>query len=75
DFGVIVIGPNEKAKPEDSDPSTKEMVWTAHPGLPVRPAKDDSWPEGTTITIADVKAKLGSVAYLQFSRTEKKEGK
>ena len=73
DFGVIVIGPNEKAKPEDSEPSTKEMVWTAHPGLPIRPAKDDSWPEGSTITVADVKSKLGSGAYLQFSRAEKKE--
>ena len=70
DFGVIVIGPNEKAKPEDAEPSTKEMVWTAHPGLPIRPAKDDSWPEGSTITVADVKAKLGGGAYLQFSRTE-----
>lgn len=72
DFGVIVIGPNEKAKPEDPEPSTKEMVWTAHPGLPIRPAKDDSWPEGSTITIADVKEKLGVGAYLQFSRAEKK---
>jgi len=74
DFGVIVIGPNEKQKPDDMEPSTKEMIWTAHPGLPIRPAKDDSWPEGSKITVADVKAKLGSGAYLQFSRAEKNGG-
>ena len=68
DFGVVVIGPNEKQKDDEPEPSTKEMVWTAHPGLPIRPAKDDSWPEGTTITVADVKAKLGENAYLQFAR-------
>ncbi|MBI4160464.1 MAG: hypothetical protein HY506_00980 [Candidatus Yanofskybacteria bacterium] len=70
DIGTIIIGPNEKQKPDDPEPTTKEMIWTAHPGLPIRPAKDDSWPEGTTITVADVKAKLGENAYLQFERTK-----
>ena len=37
DFGVVIIGKNEA-----DNPSSKEMVWTTHPGLPLRPATDNS---------------------------------
>lgn len=75
-FGTIVIGPNEKAKdakPEDPEPSTKEMVWTVHPGLPVRPAMEDSWPEGSEITVSDVIEKLGRDVYLNVKKTSNVE--
>lgn len=69
-FGVIIIGPNERQKDEDSEPTTKEMIWTAHPGLPIRPSEVDIWEEGSTVTVADVKEKLGEEAYLQFEGTD-----
>lgn len=70
-FGTIIIGPNEKAKtakPEDPEPSTKEMVWTVHPGLPVRPASEDIWPEGSEITVKDVIEKLGDGVFLNVRK-------
>jgi hypothetical protein len=70
DFGTIVIGPNEKSKPEDSEPSTKEMVWTVHPGLPVRPIASDTWQEGSEITVAEVISKLGVDVYLNLKKKE-----
>jgi hypothetical protein len=51
DFATVIIGPNE-----DADPSSAEMVWTAHPGMPARPSEGDRWTEGATLTAADVVA-------------------
>ena len=71
DFGTIIIGPNERsemAKPEDPMPSTKEMIWTVHPGLPVRPAEKDFWMEGTEITVKDILAKLGDDVFLNVKK-------
>jgi hypothetical protein len=70
DFGTIIIGPNEKSKPEDLEPSTTEMVWTVHPGLPVRPATEDIWPEGSIITVKDVIEKLGNEVFLNIKKVE-----
>lgn len=67
-FGTIIIGPNEKMKPDAPEPTTREMVWTVHPGLPVRPATEDSWPEGSEITVQDVIDKLGSGVFLNAKR-------
>lgn len=50
-FATIVIGPNE-----NPNPSTNEMVWTAHPGLPVRPASKDKWTEGTKMKASELKS-------------------
>ncbi len=72
-FGTIVVGPNEKpesAKPEDPEPSTKEMIWTVHPGLPVRPVMEDLWPEGSEITVSEVIEKLGNDIFLNVKKTE-----
>jgi hypothetical protein len=63
DYGTVVIGPNE-----GPEPSTKEMIWTVHPGLPVRPASKDIWPEGSEITIKDVINELGEDAYLNVKK-------
>lgn len=71
DFGTIIIGPNEKdkdAKPEDPGPSTKEMVWTVHPGLPVRPVAEDIWPEGSEITVQEIIEKLGNDVFLNVRK-------
>lgn len=51
DFATLIIGP----RPEGGG----ECVWTAHPGAPVKAAQEDIWPEGSRITVADVRAKLG----------------
>jgi hypothetical protein len=67
-LGTIVIGPNEKFDHNSPEPSTKEMVRTAHPGLPIRPATTDIWAENSKITIADVRAKLGENAFLNVRR-------
>ena len=69
EFGTIIIGPNEKGKnPDDPKPSTKEMIWTVHPGLPVRPATEDIWPEGSEITVKDVIERLGSDVFLNVRK-------
>jgi hypothetical protein len=67
-FGTIIIGPNQRQKPEDPAPSTSEMVWTAHPGLPVRPVTEDYWEEGSVITVQDVIDKLGQDIYLNVKK-------
>lgn len=67
-IGTIVIGPNEKFDHNSPEPSTKEMIWTAHPGLPIRPATADIWPENTKITVADVRDKLGDEVFLNVRR-------
>lgn len=73
DFGTIIIGPNEKSEdPKASDPSTKEMIWTVHPGLPVRPATEDIWPEGSEITVQEVIDKLGNDVFLNVKKVEVK---
>lgn len=71
DFGTIIIGPNDKEKPEDPEPSTKEMVWTVHPGLPVKPATEEIWEEGSDITVQEVIDKLGDDVYLNVERKKK----
>ena len=68
DFGTIIIGPNEKAKTDDPEPSTAEMIWTVHPGLPIRPALADYWPAGSVIAVRDVIARLGENAYLNVRK-------
>lgn len=69
DFGTIIIGPNEKGKkPDDPEPSTKEMIWTVHPGLPVRPVTEDIWPEGSEITVQDVIDKFGDEVFLNVKK-------
>lgn len=69
-FGTIVIGPNEKSRdtPDAPEPSTSEMVWTVHPGLPVRPVMEDFWPEGSEITVGEVTEKLGEDVYLNLKK-------
>lgn len=59
DVATIIIGPNEQA-----NPSTREMIWTVHPGLPIRPAREDFWEDGSTISTAEVKEKLGNDKWL-----------
>ncbi|OHA20565.1 MAG: hypothetical protein A2849_03075 [Candidatus Taylorbacteria bacterium RIFCSPHIGHO2_01_FULL_51_15] len=72
-FGTIIIGPNEKGKKsDDPEPSTREMIWTVHPGLPVRPATQDIWPEGSEITIQDVIDKLGNDVFVNVKKVEAK---
>ena len=69
DFGTIIIGPNEKGEnPEDPEPSTKEMIWTVHPGLPVRPTTEDIWPEGSEILVSEVIEKLGNDIFLNVKK-------
>ena len=66
DYATVIIGPNEP-QPGDPPASTREMVWTAHPGPPIRPATFDLWPEGTTVTAGEVLVRLGAEGrvYLQ----------
>lgn len=68
DFGTIIIGPNAKGRADDPEPSTSEMVWTVHPGLPIRPATEDYWPEGSEITVKEVIERLGDRAYLNVQK-------
>ncbi|MBI2008800.1 hypothetical protein HYS84_00115 [Candidatus Saccharibacteria bacterium] len=67
-LGLIIIGPNQKQKPEAPEPSTKEVVWTVHPGPPIRPASEDIWPENSTITAQEVVTKLGSEVYVNVAQ-------
>lgn len=46
---TLIIGP------DDSPDSKNQIVWTAHPGLPIAPATEDIWPEGSSIKVSDVK--------------------
>lgn len=66
-FATIIIGPNENEKA-----STKETIWTAHPGLPIKPASEDIWPEGSEITVKEVMEKLGNNVYLNIEVGESK---
>ena len=50
-FATLIIGPRPSGE--------GECVWTAHPGAPVRPAQEDIWPEGSAITVKEVRSKLG----------------
>jgi|GEM_PF-2900239 len=59
DIATIIIGPNEQ-----ENGSTEEMIWTVHPGLPIRPAREDYWEEGSVITAAEVKDKLGEDKFI-----------
>jgi hypothetical protein len=54
DYATVVIGPNDHERA-----STAEMVWTAHPGPPVRPSSADHWDQGSVITVAQVRRRLG----------------
>lgn len=58
-YGTVIIGPKN-----DADPT--EMIWTAHPGPPIKPAIADIWPEGTTITATNVVAELGDNVYVKL---------
>ncbi len=69
-IGTIIIGPNEKEEETDPEPSTKEMVWTVHPGLPIRPASEDIWEEGSEIKVADVIQRLGEEVYLNAKKVQ-----
>ncbi|MFC1616385.1 hypothetical protein ACFL21_04540 [Patescibacteria group bacterium] len=59
DYATVIVGGNSKQNESDPEPTTKEMVWTAHPGYPTPPPFADTWQDGETITIADVKKELG----------------
>ena len=59
DYATVIVGGNSKQNESDPEPSTKEMVWTAHPGYPTPPPFADQWQDGEVITIADVKKALG----------------
>ncbi len=59
DYATVIVGGNSKQNEDDPDPSTKEMVWTAHPGYPTPPPFADQWEDGATVTVADVKKALG----------------
>lgn len=49
-----------------SDPeSGNEIVWTAHPGAPIRPSSGATWEEGTTLTVQDVREHRGEEGWLQ----------
>lgn len=37
------------------------MVWTAHPGLPIRPATEDLLPEGSVTTAGAILGAYGDV--------------
>jgi len=50
DIATIIIGPNE-----DENSSTKEMIWTAHPGLPIPPATREIYQDGDTLTVSDLR--------------------
>ncbi|MEI6237716.1 MAG: hypothetical protein WCP03_03910 [Candidatus Saccharibacteria bacterium] len=67
-LGLVIIGLNQKQSPDGSDPSTKEMVWTVHPGPPVQPASEDIWAEGSVITAQEVVDKLGPEYYVNVAR-------
>lgn len=54
---TLIFGPD----PE----SGNEIVWTAHPGSPIRPSSGDTWEEGATITVKDVRESRGSDGWLQ----------
>ena len=58
DKATLIIGPTEDGQ--------GELVWTAHPGLPIRPASEDIWPEGADLTVAQVRQELGDDIYLQI---------
>lgn len=59
DYATVIVGGNSKQQETDPEPSTKEMVWTAHPGYPTPPPFADQWEDGAIVTIADVKEALG----------------
>ncbi len=59
DYATVIVGGNSKQNESDPEPSTKEMVWTAHPGYPTPPPFTDQWKDGDIINIADVRKVLG----------------
>lgn len=67
-FRAIIIGPNKKERPEDPEPSTKEIIWTVHPGHPVQPPTVDYWEEGSEITVKEVIDRLGEDIYLNVQK-------
>lgn len=54
DYATVIVGPNTHERA-----STALMVWTAHPGPPVQPASDDLWAEGSVISAATARLRLG----------------
>lgn len=63
DVSTLILGPN----PDDEN---KEIVWTAHPGLPIRPAMEDIWEEGSHLHISVIEEQLGSDAWIQLEPQE-----
>lgn len=62
DFATVIIGPNE---PRDGTlPSTSEMLFTAHPGPPVKPP--DGFEEGEQLTVGEVLDRFGDI-FLQVA--------
>lgn len=70
DIGTIIIGPNVRESPADPEPTTKEMVYSVHPGLPIKPTEENIWPVGSRLTVKEVKDKLGRQAYLNVRKKE-----
>ena len=52
DVATVIVGP------APSDPS-REVLWTAHPGLPVRPTSSEQVADGTKMTVREVRERLG----------------
>jgi hypothetical protein len=60
DFGTVIVGP-------DPDGSGEDIVFTAHPGAPIRPAADDRYYAGQRLSAADAVANHGDGVYLQLN--------
>jgi len=69
-IGTIIIGPNAKESPNDPEPSTQEMIYSVHPGLPIKPTEENVWPVGSRLTVKEVKDKLGPQAFLNVRKKE-----
>lgn len=62
-YATVVLGP----PPPDSGVTEPLVVWTAHPGPPVRPAADEMFTEGERVTVAEARRRLGGEFHAQTS--------
>lgn len=52
-WATVIVGP----RPDGNG----EVLWTAHPGGPVRPAVEDTLDDGATLTVGEVRRQFGDV--------------